>query len=78
MLRLSVLCCYAWTFAEATINRLLISLEEDEVKDLEQKMASWSDNEDLVVYLMKTYPKFETFLTEEAVALQEEAKKVLG
>lgn len=58
---------------DAALSRLLVSLDEPAVARLQEYLEGAGETEDVLGYLLKEYPDFETFLTEEATALQEEA-----
>jgi hypothetical protein len=63
---------------ESAITRLISSLSQAEAAELEQKINSWSEEDDLFAYLIETYSEFKTMLEEESEALRTEAEEVLG
>lgn len=63
---------------DAAVGRLLLSLSEDEVTELESYLSTTEDDNDLFEYLLKTYPNFEKLLQEEATALQTEAEQIVS
>ena len=63
---------------DAAVGRLLLSLSEAEVAQLELYFDTHENVEDIIKHLLETYPSFEDFLHEEAAALQAEAEKVIS
>lgn len=63
---------------DAAVGRLLLSLNEVEVAKLELYFDTHEDVEDIMSYLLDTYPTFEDFLQEETLVLQSEAEKVIS
>ncbi len=63
---------------EASLNRLLVTFEEEEIPKLEAYLDTDPKVEDILEYLLETYPEFEAILQEEIIALQEEIVEVMG
>ncbi len=63
---------------DAAVGRLLLSLTEAEVAQLELYFDTHENVEDIMAYLIDTYPAFEGLLQEEAMALQAETEKVIS
>ena len=64
--------------SQAAIARLLVSLDEAAVAELEAYLDQVTEETDVIAHLLETYPDFERFVNEEATALREEAEKVIG
>jgi hypothetical protein len=62
---------------EAAIGRLLLSLEPDQVSQIEAYTEAAPETEDIFEYLLKTYPTFESIVEEEAAAFKDEAVEIL-
>lgn len=62
---------------DATVGRLLVSLDEDQVQELENYFDTVAESDDVFLHLIENYPQFEAYLQEEVAGLQSEAKEVL-
>lgn len=63
---------------EASIGRLLVSLEDDQVSKLEAYMNTVSEEDDIFAHFLRTYPDFQSIVEGEITALREQAIEVLG
>ena len=63
---------------DAALNRLLLSLTESEVAQLELYLDTHEGMTDIVAYLSETYPNFDKYLVEEVVAFQAEAEFIVS
>ncbi len=63
---------------DAAIARLLLSLNESELAQLELYFDSHDDVEDMIGYLSDSYPRFVDILGEEAAAFQAEAEQIIS
>ncbi|MCA9356926.1 hypothetical protein H6784_00660 [Candidatus Nomurabacteria bacterium] len=61
----------------AAVGRLLVSLDESEVKELEDFLATSTGTEDVFQYLLETYPQFEGHVQDEVTGLYSEAEQIL-
>lgn len=63
---------------DAAIGRLLLSLDDEQVQILQTYLGGVDESTDILTHLLEVYPEFESMLTEEAAAFQEEAKRILA
>ncbi len=63
---------------ESAILRLLSTLDEKQVEELETKLVEDVEAEELFAHLLKNYPEFETIIAEEMAAFQNEAEQIMG
>ena len=63
---------------DAALGRLLLSLPESKVAELELYLESHKNSGDAVSYLLTTFPVFEEYLEEETLAFQREALRVVS
>jgi hypothetical protein len=62
---------------DSAIGRLLSSLEEEKISELESKLEAIEDDK-VFDYLLETYPELEQIIKEESEALRSEAEGVFG
>ena len=62
---------------DAAVGRLLLSMTEEEIAQLETSLGADVAPEDMFTYLLETYPNFEKIINEETIAFREEAEKVV-
>jgi hypothetical protein len=63
---------------DSAVGRLLLSLTEAQVANLELHLESNSDTSDVFAYLLNEYPNFEKLVEEEVVALRTEAVTIVS
>lgn len=63
---------------DSAVGRLLLSLSEAEVAQLELYFDTHEKIEDIVSHLFNTYPLFDDIIQEEVIALQYETEKVVS
>jgi hypothetical protein len=68
---------YGQILIEASIGRLLLSLENSQLEKLESYLENVTDDEDVIAYLLRTYPEFQPIVEEEAKALEAQTKEAL-
>ncbi len=61
---------------EASVGNLLLSLNEEDLKKLEQYLESVSENDDVFGYLLRKYPDFQSIVEREVEALRSEAEDI--
>lgn len=61
---------------DASVSRLLVTLEEDKVKDLENYLNTISDDEDVFAYLLRKYPDFQSIVEKEIAELKGEMNEI--
>jgi hypothetical protein len=71
--RMEILERFAGLVLESALARLLLELSEPEQAKLDLYLDAHQGSDDLVEYLLNTYPIFKDFLEEEMEVLQEEA-----
>jgi hypothetical protein len=63
---------------DAAVNRLLLSLGESDIAKLELYLDTHGETTDVLSYLSQTYPQFDELITEEVVAFQAEAERIVS
>lgn len=63
---------------ESALNRLLLSLTNDKVAELELYLDTHGDSVNLFAYLTDRYPIFEVYLEEEVRAVQQEVLDIMS
>ncbi len=63
---------------DASVGNLLLTLNEEQVKKLDQYMSNVGEEDDIFAYLLRTYPDFQSIVEKEVAALQEEAEEIFG
>ena len=63
---------------DASVTRLLMTLDDKQVSQLESHVDKLPEGEELLQYLLDTYQNFEKILEEEAVSFQEESARVMA
>jgi len=63
---------------ESSVLRLLASLTEEQIEDLETHLVDESSPEVLLGYLLSHYPDFSNIIEEEINAFRAEANEILG
>lgn len=63
---------------DAAVNRLLLSLGESDIAKLELYLDTHRETTDVLSYLSQTYPQFDELITEEVVAFQAEAERIVS
>lgn len=63
---------------EAAVLRLLASLKEEQIEELETHLVDESSPEVLLEYLLSNYPDFSGMIEEEINAFRSEAEEILG
>jgi hypothetical protein len=63
---------------DASVGRLLLSLEPEQVTAIEAYIDAAPEGEDIFEHFLKTYPDFQSIVTEEVTAFQADAKTVLS
>ncbi|MEY3784550.1 MAG: hypothetical protein RLZZ230_872 [Candidatus Parcubacteria bacterium] len=63
---------------DSSINRLLLTLNEEEVSQLEKYVTADSEVKDTFSGLLDLYPQLESIVQEEAIAFQTETVEVMG
>lgn len=63
---------------ESSVLRLLATLSPNQIAVLEGKVTDDVPAEDLLSYLLKNFPEFETILVEEVEAFKKEAEEIMG
>lgn len=63
---------------DASVGRLLLSLEPDQVAKIEAHVDAAPETEDIFEYFLKTYPDFQSIVEEEVAAFRADATEVLS
>ena len=61
---------------DAAVGRLLLSLDDKAVEELQDYLEGVGENDDVLAHLKQTYPEFNSIISEEALALQNEGKEI--
>ena len=63
---------------DASVGRLLLTLNEEQVLQLNESLGELTEDKDVFALLLKKYPDFEHIVKEEIKALQDETEKVFS